>query len=125
VEHNLYHLLSSTLSSRLLVISHIDLSNNSIKEKGAKYIADALKTNHSLKNLSNIFLADLWDNGLGTDGCKYIAESLRKNKTLIYLSQINIDIGSNDIKSLGAQYIAQAMLCNGSLKSLSIFAHYI
>jgi hypothetical protein len=49
------------------------LGENDIGDEGAKYVAEALKVNTSLTEIT------LYDNNIGDDGAKYVAEALKVN----------------------------------------------
>ena len=58
---------------------YLCLNHNEITEKGASYIAEALKTTTALKKL------DLWGNPIGDKGLQSITEALITNTSLITL----------------------------------------
>ncbi|CAF1031253.1 unnamed protein product [Adineta ricciae] len=90
---------------------------NRISEEGTKYLADALETNKTLRNL------DLSGNRTGDAGVKYLANSLQKNqlKELILANQYkNYQIGD-----LGAQYLADALKQNTCLTKLDLSSNQI
>ena len=65
--------------SRITGHLHMQIDRNEITEKGASYIAEALRTTRALRKLS------LRSNPIGDEGLQYIAEALIINTSLIEL----------------------------------------
>jgi len=117
------------------------LSNNAISDKGAKHLADALKTNNT--SLQRLYLGS---NNIGDEGAKYIAEMLAVNETLqkidlsynkigdkgaqsiasslvVNTSVRAVNLNHNNINSMGAENLAGALESNHSIKDLSLYGH--
>ena len=90
-------------------LQELDFRINQIGEKGAKYLAEELKVNTSLQKLS------LGDNEIGDEGAKYLAEALEVNSSLKYLN-----LGDNQIGDEGVKYLDEALKINTSLQLLSL-----
>ena len=84
--------------------------------EGTTAIADALRVNSSLTELS------VADNNLGPSGAQAIAEGIKATKSLKKLDISNRNgSSSGDIKSEGAKYIAEAIANNASLTEVLAF----
>jgi hypothetical protein len=94
-------------------LANLNLEFSNIDDDGAKAIADALKTNHSLKTLH------LWGS-IGDDGAKQIADALKVNHSLEALH-----LSNNSICDDGAKQIADALRANHSLKTLNLSSNNI
>jgi Ran GTPase-activating protein (RanGAP) involved in mRNA processing and transport/ankyrin repeat protein len=88
--------LSAALLARGAALQHLDLSNNELGVEGAAVLADALKSNTTLRTLL------LWRNRVGTDGAEAFAEALRCNGSLRCLDLEDNGVGSRGVASLGA-----------------------
>ena len=90
-------------------LSSLNLSNNSIRHKGAKSLAQALRVNTSLSSL------DLSGNSIDAEGANSLAQALRVNTALS-----SLDLSKNSIDAEGANSLAQALRVNTSLSSLDL-----
>jgi len=102
----------NTSLRKLLRYPHLvslNLYGNNIDDDGARYIADALKVNHSLEELN------LRDNKISADGAKQIAYALKVNHSLK-----SLNLGNNKIGDEGAKQIADALKDNHSLEELNL-----
>ena len=84
-------------------------TGNTIKDGGAKAIAEALKTN---KTLERLYLSV---NLIGDEGVKALAKALETNKTLTELT-LGAKEGKNRITNEGLLAIAEALKSNQTLK---------
>ncbi|MDG1436756.1 MAG: hypothetical protein P8P83_03095 [Rickettsiaceae bacterium] len=113
LRHNTYHILSK--GARLLAealktnntLTSLFIYNSQIGDEGAEALAEALKTNSTLTKL------DLSYNNMGYEDAKAFAEALETNKTLTSLR-----IGMSDIGDKGAEALANALQINNTLTSL-------
>eukprot|EP00900_Chrysochromulina_parva_P015346 jgi/Chrpa1/23812/Chrysochromulina_OHIO_Genome00026551-RA len=96
------------------VLTELSLGANNIGVDGAKAIAEALKVNAVLTKLW------LWDNKIGDVGAKAIAEALKVNAVVTTLVLYNNNIGPE-----GAKAIAEALKVNAVLTRLDLDANYI
>ncbi|XP_026303365.1 NLR family CARD domain-containing protein 3 isoform X4 [Piliocolobus tephrosceles] len=94
-------------SNRTLCVLH--LQKNSIGPMGAQRMADALKQNRSLKELM------LSSNSIGDGGSKALAEALKVNQGLE-----SLDLQSNSISDAGVAALMGALCTNQTLLSLSL-----
>ncbi|XP_031513806.1 NLR family CARD domain-containing protein 3 isoform X4 [Papio anubis] len=94
-------------SNRTLSVLH--LQKNSIGPMGAQRMADALKQNRSLKELV------LSSNSIGDGGSKALAEALKVNQGLE-----SLDLQSNSISDAGVAALMGALCTNQTLLSLSL-----
>jgi Ran GTPase-activating protein (RanGAP) involved in mRNA processing and transport len=107
---------------REMIISKGKDSDGEIKMKpvtqdlsGIKAVADALRVNASLTDLS------VADNNLGPEGAQAIAEGVKASKSLKKLDMSNGGgTSSGDIKAEGAKYIADALRVSTSLTKLDV-----
>lgn len=76
-------------------------SDNSIGSDSAKAIADALKTNTTLVDLS------LHYNSIGDEGAKAFAEALKNNSSLVRLNLLHNEIALAGAKALAESQVAQ------------------
>ena len=91
------------------IISILDIYNSNISPDQVKKLADALKTNKTLKSLY------INDNKIGDEGAKAIALALENNKTLISLELIGNNIGDE-----GGKALLYALTTNTTLRSLEL-----
>ena len=107
-------LLNELKTNRLL--TNINLSNNSLGDKGAKYIAEGIRVSASLTRLI------LQNNNLGPAGAQHLSEALKINKSI---TELDISNGrgssSGNIKAEGAKYIAEMLNVNASLTQVLAF----
>lgn len=124
-------------------ITELRLAGKKLGDAGVVAIANALKTNTSLK-----IVLDLSDNDIGDEGAEALAEMLKVNSTLecveIYYNHIGIkgakaladalkintsltdlDLEQNDILDEGAIALADALKINGSLTEIRLTANDI
>ena len=90
-------------------LSSLDLSRNSIGNKGANLLAQALRVNTSLSSL------DLSRNSIGIEGANSLAQALRVNTSFSSFA-----LSRNSIGNEGAKSLAQALRVNTSLSSLDL-----
>lgn len=90
----------------------LDISGNDINDKGAKLMSSALMKNKALERL------EVRNANIGFEGTKSIAESLTINTTLIAL-----DVGYNNIGTEGIKFLCTSLAINSSLRILSIDAN--
>ena len=97
-------------------LEHVYLRNCYIGPIGAKRLAQALCVNNSVKTLK------LSGNAVGDEGAKVLAKMLkRKNSRAVYTTLEHIDLSDCRIGPAGAQYLAQALRVNTSVKTLKLF----
>lgn len=96
-ELNLSHNSISDLGVQSLVsainssaLKRIDLSENDISYKGARYLAEALDTNMKLIQLS------LSENQIGNDGVTMLADVLSRGNTVLEVFNLSANTGIND-----------------------------
>jgi hypothetical protein len=106
-------LLVKSLSS-LNVLLHLDLSNNMITAKGAKFIADELIAPKE----SILCSIDLSGNKLSSDGCAAIGQALVSNESLISLI-----LRLNNIGDSGAMVLFESLRVNKTLEHLNLSAN--
>ena len=106
-------LLVKSLSS-LNVLLHLDLSNNMITAKGAKFIADELIA----PKKSILCSVDLSGNKLSSDGCAAIGQALVSNESLISLI-----LRLNNIGDSGAMVLFESLRVNKTLEHLNLSAN--
>jgi hypothetical protein len=87
----------------------LDLESNGLGSEGGIAVAAALKTNTSLSSLN------LWDNDLGSEGGIAFAEALKTNTSLS-----SLNLAGNDLRSDGGIAVAKALKTNTSLSSLDL-----
>ena len=107
----------STLCLALRVntsLTSLDLSWNSIRNRGASSLSEALRVNTSLTSL------DLSENSIGVEGASSLSEALRVNTSLI-----SLDLSKNSIGDEGASSLSKALRVNTSLTSLDLRYNYI
>ena len=86
------HFIDFHLSLFIQILTHLNLRNNQIRDKGAQYLAEALQNNivrlshsphwtHFLSFLFMQVLTDLvlFENQITDNGVQYLAEALQKN----------------------------------------------
>ena len=104
-------------------IYNIGLTDCKIEAVGAKFLAKALCANASIKTLSLNY------NYLGDEGAKEIAEMLGGNGAessgTVNTTLEHIYLDSCNIGPIGAQHLAQALLVNTSVKTLSLDYNHI
>ncbi|CAO3564071.1 unnamed protein product [Mortierella alpina] len=96
-----------TLTEELSTRTSLDLSRNSIGDKEAQALSEALKTNSTLTSLS------FCSNSIGDKGAQALSEALKTNSTLTSLS-----FYSNSIGDKGAQALSEALKTNSTLTTL-------
>ncbi|CAF4647459.1 unnamed protein product [Rotaria sp. Silwood1] len=89
--------------------STFNLERLNIDDKGAQYLAEALKTNNTLISLILAY------NDMSDVGIELIAHALRNNITLTTLS-----LRQNRIGDIGAEYLAILLRNNPTLKELDL-----
>lgn len=98
-----YHLSLHT------TVQKIDLSGNTVGDKGGEFLSRALKVNTTLTDLS------LSKNKLGNPGATKIAEGIKESKSLTKL-----DLSGNEIKLEGAKEIANSIEKNTVIKVVNM-----
>ena len=88
-------------------LKHLGLNNNKIGDAGATQLADALRTNTSLEHLY------LCDNAVTEAGVTQLANALRTNTSLQTLLLVD-----NNVGEAGATQLADALRTNTSLEHL-------
>ena len=73
-------------------------------------LSDGLMNNQTLKSLS------LWKNSIGDQGVQFLSNVLSSNKTVL----TKVDLSSNEITDLGAEYLSQMLRTNLTLTDLSL-----
>jgi hypothetical protein len=106
-------LLVKSLSA-LNVLLLLDLSNNMITAKGAKFIADELIA----PKKSILCSVDLSGNKLSSDGCAAIGQALVSNESLISLI-----LRLNNIGDSGAMVLFESLRVNKTLEHLNLSAN--
>lgn len=81
------------------VITTLDLSNNLISDEGINALAPVLT---SLSSLNTLILIN---NGFGPDSCRYIADSLHKCSSLYH-----VNLSKNPIRCFGADSLAKGLI---------------
>jgi Ran GTPase-activating protein (RanGAP) involved in mRNA processing and transport len=99
----------STIIEQNKTLLHMELNDNSIGNRGATRLAEALQKNTSLESLR------LWHNKIGNTGALAIAKMLFTNSTLLRL-----ELGGNNIGPEGCKDLAQALQYNTSLTRLGL-----
>lgn len=92
----------------------LNLGHLNIDDEKAAIIANALKKNHTIKDL------DRRGNQISDDGAKSFAEMLKENNTLTF-----INFNENMIDDDGAESIANALKFNKSLEDINFGWNYI
>ena len=87
----------------------LDFTDSRIGSRGARALAEALKTNSVLTTL------DLWVNSIGDEGARALAEALKTNGVLTTLK-----LGETSIGDEGARALAEALKTNGVLTTLHL-----
>ena len=87
-------------------LEKIDLGINRIGDEGVKELAEALKANTTLENISLGIK-------IGAKGAKHLAEALKENNSLE-----KIDLGENDIGAKGVKELAEALKVNTTLENI-------
>ena len=90
-------------------LQQLDVSRNSIHSGGATALAEMLKENRTLQQL------DVSGNSIGDEGATTLAIMLKKNSTLQQL-----DVGSNSIGDRGATELAKMLKVNRMLQKLDV-----
>jgi Ran GTPase-activating protein (RanGAP) involved in mRNA processing and transport len=90
-------------------IAGMDVSNNELKEKGAKAMCRILGLHSRLRILN------LADARLGSKGARHLADSLGLSKSLV-----SLDLEGNNIGPQGARYLSTALGTNHTLTRLNI-----
>ena len=109
--------LSQVIKGYNTTLQQLDLNYNSIREKGAKELAEALKcaTDEHKIFLKGLYLEFNW---IGDEGARDFAASLKVSGLSDTLQQLNL--ASNRIRDNGATYLAQALETNTSLIELNL-----
>lgn len=102
-------LIVKSMEKKRFLFVHLLLNSNSINIKGAMQLADSLKDNQFLKYL------EIADNEINNQGAIAFGVALTCNKTLEHLN-----ISKNYISSEGAKSIANGLSNNYSLKHLDM-----
>eukprot|EP00943_MAST-04B_sp_MAST-4B-sp1_P003124 g3124.t1 len=99
----------------------LGLGNCYIGDEGAKELAEALKVNTSLKEIS------LSSNNIGAEGGKELAEALKElaEALKVNTSLEKIDLRNNTIGDEGAKYVAEALKVTTSLKEIYLWNNNI
>ncbi|KAJ1639407.1 hypothetical protein T492DRAFT_899307 [Pavlovales sp. CCMP2436] len=104
--------------ARNSTLTYLTLCDCDIKTDGAQHIANALMTNTNDIRVNDIKVTierlDLSRNRFGDDGALHLARAIVQNSTLTYLTLCDCDIKTN-----GAQHIANALMTNTS----ALFKH--
>ena len=79
-------------------LQYLDISCNSIRNKGLEYFSNALGINESVTELN------FSQNSIGDDGAKFITLALSKNIALL-----SLDISENDMSEVGMNVIIQGL----------------
>ncbi|CAO3568635.1 unnamed protein product [Mortierella alpina] len=108
-----FQALSEALKT-ISTVATLDLQSNSIGDYGAKALADALKTNSIVATLY------LSCNSIGDDGAKALAEALKTNSTVANLGLYNNSIGDD-----GARALAEALKTNSTVATLDLYNNSI
>ncbi|KAL0233167.1 hypothetical protein GEMRC1_011912 [Eukaryota sp. GEM-RC1] len=95
-------------------VTSIDLRNKSVRDEGARALADVLKVN------SRVTSIDCRDNSVGDEGARALAEALKVNTAVKC-----IDLGSNSIGRQGARALAEALKVNPTVTSIDVWNNYI
>ena len=102
----------STLCLALRVntsLTSLDLSENSIGDKGASSLSEALRVNTSLTSLNLVCTS------IGVEGISSLSEALRVNTSLT-----SLNLRYNSIGDEGASSLSEALRVNTSLTSLNL-----
>ncbi|CAF3774509.1 unnamed protein product [Adineta steineri] len=86
---------------RYHALNTLDLRSNEIKENGIQHLADALRNNTTLIELT------LYGIKFGEKGAQHIADSMRHNTTLTTL-----DLSDSKIGDKGIQHVADSLRNN-------------
>ena len=95
-------------------LTTLDLSENSIGDKGASSLSEALRVNTSLTSLH------LSENSIGDEGASSLSEALTVNTSLT-----SLHLSENSIGGEGASSLSEALRVNTSLTSLDLFYNSI
>eukprot|EP00831_Metopus_contortus_P077246 TRINITY_DN7200_c0_g2_i7.p1 TRINITY_DN7200_c0_g2~~TRINITY_DN7200_c0_g2_i7.p1 ORF type:complete len:154 (+),score=36.29 TRINITY_DN7200_c0_g2_i7:131-592(+) len=87
----------------------LNLNWNKIEDKGAEFIAAALKSNSTLTILNLSF------NEIGNKGAEFIAAALKSNRTLTTL-----DLCENEIGDKGVELITTAFNLNNTIQKINL-----
>lgn len=112
--NNITSTVASVLADALrnnTTLEQLSLWDNQVGDIGVIVLSDALRNNSSaLKRL------DLSQNGITDEGAEYLAQMLKINKILIYLT-----LSNNEISNQGLQSLASALQNdNNTLQRLSL-----
>lgn len=105
--NNDVHLADLVAACTWKAVSFIFLFDLYLSRDHCVAMAEALKTNTSLRTLR------LWRNGIGDDGCTALAEALKVNAAL---QELNME--DNDIGERGCAALAAALAVNSTIKSV-------
>lgn len=83
----------------------MDISKNNLGVAGAKYFAEALKTNKSIKTVN------LFNNKIAFEGAKFIGAALTVNSSLQFL-----EVGHNRIRDKGLKILVEGIKLNPKSK---------
>ncbi|CAO3563710.1 unnamed protein product [Mortierella alpina] len=97
------------LTEGLSRLTSLDLSGNSIGDKGAQALSEALKINSTVTTLN------LGSNSIGANGAQALSEALKTNSTLTTLRLSFSTIGDK-----GAQALSEALKTNSTLTTLDL-----
>ena len=101
-------------------LEHVDLSSCSMGSAGAQHLAHALCVNTSVKTLK------LSENFLHDKGAKALAEMLGgQSSGTVNTTLEHIDLRYCSIGPVGAQYLAQALCVNISVKTLRLSENFL
>ena len=81
-------------------ITELNITNSGLKDEGAKYLSDALKSDNC-----KLIELDIWGNKLKDDGAKYLSDALKSDNCKL----IKLDIWRNELKNEGAKYLSDAL----------------